>query len=134
MTFKTSGAFELITIDAIVLIRQIIPVVVLMAVDTTEQGKIPGGSMAFYTIVPLVAVIAAVNWKIHSVVIKISWFPCFFRMALQTIGGKVSCPVIRIVCFVVIVFVTTDARCRCIRESSIMAGRTIVGNAGVCAL
>lgn len=69
MTPITSLTGKTIPLHIVVLVRQIPGIVVLVAVNATELGKIPRRRVTFHAVVPLPFVFSAENGKIQFIVL-----------------------------------------------------------------
>ena len=87
-------------------------IIVFVAINATEQGKISRSGVAIHTLIPFVVVISTINREILLVVIPGGGHPGTGRMAILTSGRELCCAVVRVVRVVVIGLVTPHAGIR----------------------
>ena len=105
--------------------------VVLVAVDAADDGKIAGVGMAGGTGIPGTLVGARVNGKILRIVIESGGAPAGLRVAGGTVGGKARGGVRRILRLLVIGQVAAYAGIRSVVEVFVVAAGTVVGGGGM---
>ena len=103
-------------------------VIVLMTIDTAENRIVACTGVAFGAGIPLVFMLAAIDRKIHGIVIPCRRYPCIFVVALFAIGGELGADVIRIGSTVIIFLVATHTGIGSIAVSVRMALYAIRGN------
>ena len=128
MAVITSIAFIYISRNLVMLIRQLLSVIVFVAIDTAEYLEIAGSGMAFGAVVPFSSVFPAVNGEIHYIVVKVCRNPCRFRVAALAVGWELSGAVAGVRRLVVIIGMAAKAGVRRVGVISIMAGRAIIRN------
>lgn len=130
---KTGIAFINIAADTLMLLIRI-GLVVLMAVDTTEQCVIRRICVTFRTVHPFALMRAAVNREIQSVMIKGGGLPGRFAMAGFAIRRKLRGFMIWIGSLIVLLTMTGKAGIGRIHVCTFMTCKAIAGNISVGAL
>ena len=128
VTGKTGRRCILIAVYPLVLISHMGRVIVFMAVDTAEIGKIVWGDMAFYTFTPFVFMLSTVNPEILLVMVKGRWRPGVHIMTVIASCRVACCCVVRAVGRIVIARMTTEASVGCVVVITIVAGSAVVRN------
>jgi len=89
-------------------------IIVFVAIDATEQGKITRGGMTVHTLIPFVVVLPTVDREILLIVIPGRGHPGTGGMTILTGGRELCRGVVRVVRVVIIGLVTTYAGIGCV--------------------
>ena len=95
---------------------------------TGEFRVIIGVGMAICTLIPFALMRSAVDWKVLTVVVKISWCPRIFRVTACTAGRKSCCCMVGICGCVIVCQVTAYTGVGRIVVIAVMTGSTVIGN------
>ena len=128
VTSETGGVLIGIPLHSCVLI---VGFRVLVTGYTCKQIPLAGCVVALHTFIPHSLMLAAVDRKIHSVMVKGGWLPGSFCMALSTLYRELQLDMIRILCTGVILTVASITGIGCIGIVAIVAGRTVFGDQGM---
>lgn len=90
--------------------------------------------MAIHTLVPFTIVFSAVNWEIHSIVVKGGGNPGIFRVAQYAIGGKLCDQVVGVVGSIVVIGMTAKAGIGRVDVIAAVTLSAVGGNSGMRAI
>ncbi len=98
---------------------------------TTERGVIARRGMAVGTLIPFAFMAAAINGKIHAIVVESCRFPGRFAMATGAVGRELCRFMVGICGLIIIVDMTAGTGIRSVIIITLVAGGTGICNAGV---
>lgn len=102
-----------------------------MANRTTERGVIARRGMAVGALIPFPFVFAAINGKMHDIVVESCRFPGCFAMATGAVCRELCRFMVGIGGLIIIVDMTAGTGIRSVIIITLVTGGTGIGNAGV---
>lgn len=105
-----------------------IRLIMFMAADAGEDGKVASVLMALRTLCPLVAVLAAIYREILRIVVKRGRLPGCLRMACFTLMRETGAGMIRILRAGEITLMTAVAGVRCLSIISVVTVRAVISD------
>lgn len=110
-------------------IRQVDRIVMLVAIDTAEQGIVAWRRVAIHALIPFAFMFAAIDREVLPVMIPGGRGPSRGRVAGFTIRGEPDLFVVRIIGAIIIRTVAAKAGIRRVVIIPVVTGRAIVGDA-----
>lgn len=104
---------------------------VCMTVYTLKLGKISRGRMTIYALTPLALMLATINWKMLTIVVKGGWNPGILGVTLRAVRGKQVKPVVRVRSTIVIFLMASCAGIRRIIVIAVVTLRALHGYRGM---